>query len=142
MAESIFVHKIRERGLTDRFEADSAGTGDWHVGDAPDHRTVKVLADRGIPFASHARQVRDTDFAEFDWVIAMDNANVSDLRKWKNAQPNKILLMMSFDVSTLAKEVPDPYYGDVSDFEHVYSLLDSSTTALLSTLESRSHLRD
>jgi protein-tyrosine phosphatase len=134
MAESIFVHKLRERGLLGEIEADSAGTGNWHVGDAPDHRTVRVLADHGIPFASHARQVQSSDFQEFDLIIAMDDANVADLKRWPGALPEKVKLMQTFDPKSPLREVPDPYYGELDDFRGVYEMLDRSTDGLIDIL--------
>jgi protein-tyrosine phosphatase len=134
MAESIFIHKLRKRDLMNDIEADSAGTGNWHVGDPPDHRTVRVLADHAIPYASKARQVKPNDFENFDLIVAMDTANLRDLQNWQGARPEKVQLMQSFDPESVSIDVPDPYYGDLSDFRKVYEMLDQSTERLMETL--------
>lgn len=79
MAEAIFRHKVEAAGLSDSFVIESAGTGDWHVGQLPDPRTIKVLAANGVTKLTRARQVKSTDFSEFDQIIAMDIANERDL---------------------------------------------------------------
>lgn len=129
MAESIFRQKVQDGNLADEIFIDSAGTGDWHVGELPDPRTIKVLKANGIEQYSRARQVRSADFQEFDYIIAMDAMNVRDLHAWSGADPSRITTMLEWVGSN--DPVPDPYYGDASDFEHVYALLDAATSELL-----------
>lgn len=95
---------------------DSAGTGDWHAGEGADRRTVRTLADYGIPCPSIARQVRSADFEEFDLILAMDENNLRDLRLWPGARPEKVRMFMS-------QSVPDPYYGGESGFEDMYRMI-------------------
>lgn len=135
MAESIFRHKVKEAGLDDNFLIESAGTGNWHVGDNPDPRTVKVLQLNRITEFSRARQVSPTDFSRFDYIIAMDLANVRDLRSWQCAVPGRVTLMSNWNENSTLIEVPDPYYGDFSGFEEVFEMLNESTDALLTKLK-------
>lgn len=134
MAESLFRHKVQQAGLGDYFQIDSAGTGNWHQGQNPDRRTLKVLAQNGILEFSKARQVRTGDFSDYDHVIAMDEQNVRDLHQWKGAVESKVSLMMGWKPLSTVREVPDPYYGEEQDFEEVYDLLDGATGKLLDQL--------
>ncbi|MEI8282470.1 MAG: low molecular weight protein-tyrosine-phosphatase [Armatimonadota bacterium] len=131
MAESIFRHKVDRAGLTESFVIESAGTGDWHVGDNPDPRTIRVLAQNGVHQFSRARQFRTSDFVEFDQIIAMDLANERDLRDWNGSVLHKVTLMASWGDHGGRIEVPDPYYGDFDGFEEVFEMLDSTTDGLL-----------
>lgn len=137
MAESIFRHKVQQAGLSDLFLIESAGTGDWHVGDNPDPRTLHVLRQNGISEYSRARQVSSSDFARFDYIIAMDLANVRDLHNWVGAVPGRVSLMSHWNEHATLIEVPDPYYGDASGFDDVFKILNESTETLLTKLKNR-----
>lgn len=119
-----------ERGL--EIDVDSAGTGDYHVGDLPDRRARQVGTDRGCQMTMRARQVRAQDFDDFDLIVAMDEMNLRDLRRWPNAKPEKIRLARSFDPAANGTVVPDPYYGDLSDFEEVADMLEAACEGILS----------
>lgn len=131
MAEAIFLHQIREQNLEHHFEVDSAGTGDWHAGQLPDHRTLATLKAHGIAPGSRARQVTSADFENFDLIIAMDRQNARDLIAWKGSNPDKVQLMLDWHPSPPTKDVPDPYYGNQSDFEYVHDLLDVACAGLI-----------
>ena len=131
MAEAILLHKVQARGLEDLFEVDSAGTGDWHVGDRPDPRTISTLESHGIRAGSNARQLKSSDFETFDHIIVMDSQNYLNVCAWSRAKPEKVSLALFWDPSTNRKEVPDPYYGEMEGFEEVFELLDSSCEAIL-----------
>lgn len=135
MAEAIFRHKVELAGLADEFKIESAGTGDWHVGDNPDPRTIKVLADNGISKYSRARRVKASDFEHFDHIVAMDVMNVADLEAWEGAQPEKVSLMARWNLDSTTINVPDPYYGGKRDFEDVFKMLDGATQAMLTKLK-------
>lgn len=123
MAEAMMIHKLKAKGIEMRVE--SAGTGDWHVGDWPDPRTLQVLESHGVPRVSRARQVKNSDFEEFDYIIAMDQSNLTNLLQLKGAKPEKISLMLDWaEEAKPNQEVPDPYYGDLNDFEELYEMLD------------------
>lgn len=135
MAESIFRQKVRNAGLEDRIEIDSAGTGDWHVGQLPDIRTRNTLRRRGIDHYSHARQVRSQDFTEFDLIIAMDHNNARNLAAWRGADPDRIRMMMDYAGGELNREVPDPYYDGEDAFFDVFTMLDRACDGLLRQLQ-------
>ena len=118
-----------EQGL--EIEIDSAGTGNWHIGQLPDPRSIKVGTKNGCEMTMRARQVRSSDFKEFDLIIAMDHANVRDLEAWPGSDPNKVRLATSFDPQAKLSEVPDPYYGEYRDFEQVYEMLDSACAGIV-----------
>lgn len=135
LGEAILRRQASELGVD--IVVDSAGTGDWHVGDSPDKRAVEIGRRRGCNMALRARQVRSRDFEEFDLIVAMDRANVSDLVRWPGSQPNKVRLAMSFATTAGAVEVPDPYYGDMSDFESVADMLEAACAGILRELSAK-----
>ncbi len=138
LAEGIFAHLVRARGLADRYRIDSAGTGDWHVGQAPDRRAITTAQKRGVPLPSIGRQVRRADFAEFDLIVAMDRNNRRDLEALApTGQGGKIKLMRAFDPSGDREgDVPDPYYGGPYEFDTVYEMLLRCCGGMLDQLES------
>jgi protein-tyrosine phosphatase len=134
MAEAVLLDKVRRRGLEGKIAVESAGTGDWHVGECPDPRTVAELAKHGIPPVSRARQVRSSDFTEFDYVIGMDEANRRDLLRWRGSDPDRVSLLLEWDASATRSEVPDPYYGGPEGFAEMFRMIDSATDALLAQI--------
>ena len=117
-------------------EIDSAGTADYHVGEPPDRRTVAAARRRGYDLSGlRARQVQPTDFERFDYVLAMDRANLSELEARRIAgAPAEVALFMAFAPGNEYDEVPDPYYGGVEDFERVLDLCEAASRGLLSGL--------
>jgi len=134
-AEGVFRHHVNERGLGDRIVADSAGTHAYHVSEPPDRRAFAAAERRGISLAEiHARRVSDTDFEEFDYIIAMDEDNLQHLvDQAPEEHRSKVQLFMSF-ASNDASEVPDPYYGGAAGFERVLDLIEEASRGLLETL--------
>jgi protein-tyrosine phosphatase len=138
LAENMFRHLVTQAGLAASFEIDSAGTGGWHVGEAPDSRMQRVAAQRGLVYEGHARQVSPADFARFDWIVAMDQDNYAHLSALARTQAEreKIHLMRDFDpLGGPRAEVPDPYYGGLRGFEEVYDIVERSCTGLLKVLQ-------
>ena len=139
LAEGVFRHLVQERGLGDRWEVDSAGTGAWHAGELPDPRSRDV-ARRGIGIVldSRARQVTATDFHDFDYVVAMDRQNLRDLERLRKRHGGdaEIFLLRDHDPEPGDGEVPDPYYGGPQGFETVLAMVLRSCEALLDDLES------
>ena len=135
-AEAVFRHKVKAAGLDDRIRIDSAGTGAWHVGNPPDSRAQATARQRGISMAGQeARKVQVGDFDRFDYVLAMDRDNLSDLRGL--AQPRhhgKVFLFLDFASQVSESEVPDPYYGGPQGFEHVFDLVDAAAEGLLTEI--------
>src|SRR3954468_9736033 len=105
---------VEQAGLSKSIVVESAGTGDWHVGDPPDRRACAVGVARGIPLSGVAAQFTAADFARYDHVIAMDRANRDDLLRMAPgpAERAKVRLLRAFDASAPPDaDVPDPYYG-------------------------------
>lgn len=127
LAEGILKAKANEKGLA--IEVDSAGTGGWHAGEAPDRRSQKVAVQNGIDISQQkARKFKVQDFDDFDLILAMDTENLKDLLLMA---PNemaraKVKLILNFLNPTKKINVPDPYYGEMTDFEEVYNLLDQA----------------
>ena len=130
-------HLVAQEGLGDRIQIDSAGTGDWHVGDPPDRRACAVGAKRGIPLSGTAQQFTAADFARYDHVLAMDRSNRDDLVKMAPgpAERAKVRLLRSFDPSAPPDaDVPDPYYGGPSGFDEVFDICERACRGLLEHL--------
>lgn len=135
-AEGIFIHKVAAGGLADRIDIDSAGTHGYHIGEAPDPRTVRHAAGRGYDLgALRARRFDRTDFERFDLVVAMDAANREHLaRMMQPSSGHKLKMMMAYSRRFSVPEVPDPYYGGPDGFEHVIDLLEDAAEGLLAEL--------
>jgi protein-tyrosine phosphatase len=133
LAEGVFRHQARDRGVGDRFVIDSAGTGDWHVGERPDGRMREVADRRGVAVDGLARQVVPDDFERFDHLVCMDESNRRQLVRF-GAPNEKLRLLLDADPSSAVREVPDPYYGPRRGFETVYDLVERACTALLDEL--------
>ncbi len=139
-AEGIFRKLVRERELEHRFEIDSAGTGDWHIGCPPDARAQHASLQRGVDISSmRARQVSAADLARFDTVIAMDLNNLQQLRELApRSHHHKIRLLLDYTDIGDSREVPDPYYGGNHGFDLMIDLLEDACDQLLANLLGRS----
>jgi protein-tyrosine phosphatase len=147
-AEGTMRTLVHEAGLDDRIELDSAGTGGWHVGSAPDERATAAAARRGIELEGAARCVREEDFDAFDLILAMDSSNLDDLRELAGDEPSrraKVRLLREFDPASEALDsdgragdldVPDPYYGAGDGFERVLDHVQAACAGLLEQIRS------
>jgi len=119
-----------------KLQVDSAGTADYHVGEPPDRRTVAAARRRGYDLAGlRARQVRREDFARFDYVLAMDRANLAELESLRpEGATAKLGLFLEFAPEAPVLDVPDPYYGGIEDFEIVLDLCETAARGLLARL--------
>ena len=135
LGEGLLRHHAAERGLSHLIETASAGTGGWHHGDPPDHRSIAVARGYGVNIsAQRARQLTADDFNSFDLIFAMDRSNLRDIvRRAPHNSSADIHLFMDF-VGSTSRDVPDPYYGDAGDFENVYAMLDEGCRKLLDIL--------
>lgn len=126
MAEAIFKHKITEMGLNSTVFADSCGTGDYHIGQGPDARTVSALRKNGVEIAHTVRQLAVSDFETFDHILVMDQKNYENTLRVADARHHtKVELMRKYDPQG-GEEVPDPYFGTALDFDEVFVMLDRS----------------
>lgn len=131
-AHGVFQKIIDEAGLGEQFYIASAGTGAWHVGEAPDSRAQAAAAQRGYDLSRlRAQQVNAGDFEMYDYILAMDHNNLSDLfSQCPDDLQSKIHLLLAF--SDMAHdEVPDPYYGGKDGFTSVLELVESAGQGLL-----------
>ena len=145
-AEGVMRELLARAGLSETIELDSAGTGAWHVGSAPDGRATAAAEARGIALAGSARQVSAEDFIEFDLLIAMDRSNLHELRRLASSdeQRARVRLLREFDPASGAHgqegrvgvdlDVPDPYYGSPGGFEEVLDLVQAACEGLLAQL--------
>lgn len=132
-AEGVFRRMAAEAGLADRVETDSAGTGGWHAGNPPDARMTRAAARRGYELTGLARQVMASDFRRFDLLLIMDRENQRDIQLFLPDGPDrqKLRLFCEFCTRFSDDEVPDPYYGGPSGFDHVLDLLEDGCASLL-----------
>lgn len=132
-------HQVEAAGLADRIDVDSAGTGDWHVGEPPDARARAAARTRGYDLSAlRARQVSAADFERFDLLLAMDEANLAELRRRCPVQHrDKVRLLMEFAPGATASEVADPYFGGAQGFEQVLDQCEAACRGLLDTLRQR-----
>jgi len=139
LAEGVFRELLRREGLERRVGVASAGTQGYHVGEPPDRRARAAARARGVDIGDlRARALRPRDFAEFDYVLAMDGANqraIEALRPPGSAA--RLALFLDFAPELGAREVPDPYYGGDDGFEHVLDLVEAGARGLLAEIRSR-----
>lgn len=132
--------KVHAAKLDNQFFIDSAGIGDWHVGQLPDSRMRERGARRGYRFDSHARQIRPSDFDDFDILLVMDDANYRQITsKAPNAEARKKVRMLTdyLQEHDNVATVPDPYYGDLSDFDYALNLIEDACEGLLEDIYTR-----
>jgi protein-tyrosine phosphatase len=137
LAEAVFRHLVRERGLEDRFVIDSAGTSGWHTGAAPDARSTETARRRGIELTGSSRKLTAADLETFDYVIAMDAENVDGImalvRKAGGARA-RVHRLREWDPQPGDGDVPDPYYGGERGFDDVLDLVEAACRGLVGEL--------
>ncbi|WP_237885931.1 low molecular weight protein-tyrosine-phosphatase [Pseudomonas sp. PGPR40] len=137
-AEGVLRHKLREAGLADQVEVASAGTGDWHVGKAPDKRSQAAAKLRGYDLsAQRAQQVSRADFATYDLILAMDNSNLRHLKALQPAKSKAELDLFLRRYQSQIDEVPDPYHDSDQGFETVLDLIEHASDLLVIELKGR-----
>jgi protein-tyrosine phosphatase len=133
--EGVMRHLVEQAGIQHRFEIDSAGTGNWHLGESPDRRSVAAAAARGITIGGRARQVSSADFDHYDYILAADAYNFRDLQAIAPTDEleEKLHLLREFDPMSTPDDldVPDPYYGGPSGFDDVIDLVEAACQGLL-----------
>lgn len=141
-AHGVFEYKVNQRGLAERVITDSAGTAAWHVGKAPDSRSMAVASNRGYQLDHlRARQVRPEDFHQFDYILAMDEENLANLKSMAPDQYSAtVSLFLPFAKGLSQAEVPDPYYGGDKGFEDVLDMISTASDALIDYLNKQHKL--
>lgn len=138
MAEVVLRAVAADHGLESRLRSRSAGTGDWHVGERADARTIDALARRGYDGSAHrARQFAASAFADSDLIVALDRTHELILREWARTEDDdgKIALLSAFDPHAPAPDVPDPYYAGPEMFDRVLGMIEAATRGLFRQLE-------
>lgn len=142
MADAVLRHMVEQAGLSDRIAVDSAGTGSWHIGEPPHRGTQKVLHDHGIRYDGRARQFTRADLNEFDYILAMDGSNLSDIGRISAngtlAEVRKFLSYANAEGLTDVTDVPDPYY--TGEYDYVYDLVEKGCRALLAHIRRENNL--
>ena len=145
-AHGVFVQKVRAAGLASRITVDSAGTAAYHIGKAPDSRSQLAAKQGGYDLSElRARQVVKEDFLEFDYVLAMDEQNLQELRVLHqsvagDARCAPQLFLAMLQDSGPPSEVPDPYYGGADGFVEVLQLCEDAADALLRHIRAQHNL--
>lgn len=137
-AEGVFKHLIAEAGVADKIKTDSAGTHAYHIGSPPDHRAQGAAEKRGIDLSMlRGRKVEPEDFEKFDYVLAMDDSNYSDLQQVAGGSADNLFMFLKFAENFSETEVPDPYYGGDQGFEHVLDLIEDASQGLLKDIRKK-----
>ena len=135
-AEAVLRELVAREAPDLSLEIDSAGIGSWHIGEPPDERALAAARRRGLDMSRlRARQIASEDFARFDFILAMDRANLADLQRRAPSQyRERVQLFLEFAPDLEVDEVPDPYYGGDAGFEEVLDLAEQAARGLLSHL--------
>lgn len=143
IAQGAFEHRARERGVIEQLTIASCGTGDWHIGSLPDHRSRAVAAKHGLTLTSRAQLFHPSHVTANDLFVAMDRSNVSTLVD-RGVPASRIRLFLEFaprvellnkhPAAALGLEIPDPYHGGGREFEEVFSMCDMSARGLLGAM--------
>ena len=139
-AHGILLGRLEDEGLADKVDVDSAGTADWHIGKAPDPRSQQAALARGVDISDQqARQVTEEDFQTYDYILAMDRSNFSDLKVIHESVGGTApkLFLRAFGRSFDEHEVPDPYYGGEAGFRHVVDLVEDACDGLIIDIRKR-----
>lgn len=140
LAQGLFEQAVKTYGLQAQISADSCGTSNYHIGSAPDRRTLDNARSNGLELIHKGRQFQIADFTQFDYIVAMDQENLAHIQRLQRENnllfPN-LYLMRHFDPSKDHDDVPDPYYSGEQGFQDVYDILTRSSERLLKYLASQ-----
>ncbi|MDR0788288.1 MAG: low molecular weight phosphotyrosine protein phosphatase [Gemmatimonadota bacterium] len=137
LAEGVFRHFARERGVEDCFDIDSAGTSGYHAGDPPDSRSVATARSRGIRVEGRSRQLRAADLQRFDYIVVMDDDNLRGAERLASGLTDaraQLHLLREWDTQGTGLGVPDPYSGGAQGFAEVQDIVERSCDRLLDHL--------
>ena len=129
-------HRVLQSSLADEVELDSAGTGDWHVGQPPDPRAIECARRHGVDIGGlRARQLQAADFAEFDWLLCADANNLREVLRVAPPQArHKVVMLMEWAGVEQGGGIPDPYTGSADHFEEVWGMVDAAAQAVVGRL--------
>ena len=142
-ADGIMKELVRQQGLEDKIFVDSAGTSAWHAGEPSDRRSAAKARERGITLDSISRQFTVRDFDDFDYILAMDHSNLSNMSRLARGEDDlaKLSLFRDHDPSGAAGlDVPDPYYGGGKGFDVVFDICWAASEGLLAKIRAKHEL--
>jgi protein-tyrosine phosphatase len=128
MSEAAFAHLVQKNGLSERFQIDSAGTHDYHVGETADPRTLRTLSAHGIPYQGRARKITRADLERFDYILAAEQVHVSEI-KALGTPKGKLMRILDYALAQPLRDFPDPYYD--GRFEVCYELATQAAQGFL-----------
>jgi protein-tyrosine phosphatase len=131
MAEGVFQHLVDQAGLGNEISVDSAGTTGYHAGERAHRGTLTLLEQKGIRYEGRSRQLTRQDLKDFDYIVAMDDDNLADIKSLGSSQ-NKVVRLLDYAPSQPVREVPDPYYNN--RFQEVYDLVFEGAQGLLAEI--------
>lgn len=136
LAKALFLNAVELNKLSYKFLVESAGTSDFHRGEAPDERTLKNAKKHGIEIKNIARQFNRQDFARFDHIVVMDAQNYADVAALATnaSDKQKISMLREYDPTFKGADVPDPWFGGEDGFEEVYQIIRRSSLGLFDAL--------
>ena len=139
-AHAVFQQIVNAQALGSKIQIDSAGTGDWHLGHAPDARSTATAAERGYDLSDlRSRLVTSADFTQFDYIIAMDTSNLSNLQVMRPSEfSGELELFLNYTAKERYSdytEVPDPYLGGADGFELVLDMIEDASLGLLNHIK-------
>lgn len=136
LAEAVFRHQARARGVEHRFHIDSAGTSGYHQGAPPDARSAATARRRGVVLTGRSRQIAPEDLSRFDYIVVMDGDNLGAVQRLTAAAPGPVRVhrLREWDPDPDSLDVPDPYYGGSGGFERVHDVVERSCEQLLNAL--------
>ena len=139
-AEGAFRSIVDNKNLSQNFDIDSAGTHAYHIGNSPDQRALQAAIDNGVDLSEQrARQVHESDFYYYDYIIAMDSDNLEILKSMCPKESNsKIELMLDDSVEYPGGSVPDPYYK--GNFDQVFKMVYSACLAFFKSIEKKTNI--
>ncbi|HUW00660.1 MAG TPA: low molecular weight protein-tyrosine-phosphatase [Gallionella sp.] len=138
-AEAVFRHYVESAGMSADILIDSAGTHDYHIGDKPDARAQHAARQRGYDMSElRGRQVGEDDFRHFDYVLAMDSANLAILQHIAPpGSDTRARLFLEYARHHRERDVPDPYYGGADGFERVLDMVEDAAQGLLEEIRQK-----
>jgi protein-tyrosine phosphatase len=138
-AEGVFRHLTMAENVHGHVVIDSAGTHAYHVGEAPDKRSMAAAARRGYDLSElRARRITASDFVEFDYILALDRDHLSILERSAPAEQRaKVAMFLDFSSHHRGDEVPDPYYGGEQGFEFVLDMIEDASEGLLAAIKKK-----
>ncbi len=138
-AEAVFRHYVDSAGMSGQITIDSAGTHDYHIGEKPDARAQRAARQRGYDMSDlRGRQVEEGDFRRFDYVLAMDSANLTVLQLMVPPDAGTLpRLFLDYARHHREREVPDPYYGGADGFERVLDMVEDAAQGLLEEIRQK-----